>query len=203
MTRGFYIAICAVVLGAAIVTTGLAQVYPVSWDSSRPPAPAPVPKTGQTLSYAAGDDGDLEHGVAWPNPRFVDHGDGTVRDRLTGLIWLKNADCFGKQGSWAGALAAANGLADPVCGLSDDSVAGDWRLANLRELHSLIDFSQTEPALPAGHPFTDVRGSWYWSSSTRAANSANTWVVHFSDGVAWFGNAQITTPYVWPVRGGQ
>ncbi|NIO68244.1 MAG: hypothetical protein GTN71_04110, partial [Anaerolineae bacterium] len=30
---------------------------------------APVPKTGQTASYATGDDGDLEKGVAWPTPR--------------------------------------------------------------------------------------------------------------------------------------
>ena len=57
--------------------------------------PAPVHKTGQTTSYATGDDGDLEKGVAWPNPRFTDNSDGTVTDNLTGLIWLKNANCFG------------------------------------------------------------------------------------------------------------
>src|SRR5262249_3439758 len=33
--------------------------------------PAPVPRTGQTTSYAAGDDGALQKGVAWPNPRFT------------------------------------------------------------------------------------------------------------------------------------
>jgi hypothetical protein len=31
---------------------------------------AQVPKTGQTEFYATGDDGDLEKGVNWPNPRF-------------------------------------------------------------------------------------------------------------------------------------
>ena len=54
---------------------------------------APVPKTGQTTSYANGDDGDLELGVASPNPRFTDNGDGKVTDNLTELIWLKNAKC--------------------------------------------------------------------------------------------------------------
>ena len=34
--------------------------------------------TGQTTRYDTGDDGDLEKGVAWPSPRFTDHGDGTV-----------------------------------------------------------------------------------------------------------------------------
>ncbi len=31
---------------------------------------APVPQTGQTVSYAPGDDGDLQKGVASPIPRF-------------------------------------------------------------------------------------------------------------------------------------
>ena len=64
---------------------------------------APVEKTGQTTSYAAGDDGDLEKGVTWPSPRFTDNTNGTVTDNLTGLIWLKNANCFGEK-SWSAAL---------------------------------------------------------------------------------------------------
>lgn len=32
------------------------------------PTAAPVPKTGQTQSYATGDDGYLEKGVAGPSP---------------------------------------------------------------------------------------------------------------------------------------
>ena len=53
--------------------------------------PAPVPKTGQTVMYRSQDDGDLQKGVAIPSPRFVDNGDETVTDNLTGLVWLKNA----------------------------------------------------------------------------------------------------------------
>ena len=61
------------------------------------PSPAGVPKTGQTTSYATGDDGDLERGVELVTPRFTDNGDGTVADNQTGLIWLKNANCFGQR----------------------------------------------------------------------------------------------------------
>ncbi len=43
-----------------------------------------VVKTGQTTSYRTGDDGDLEKGVAWPDTRFTDNGNGTVTDNLTG-----------------------------------------------------------------------------------------------------------------------
>ncbi|MBN1833429.1 MAG: hypothetical protein JW896_15095, partial [Deltaproteobacteria bacterium] len=37
-----------------------------------------LPKTGQTLSLYAGDDGAIQTGTSWPSPRFVDNGDGTI-----------------------------------------------------------------------------------------------------------------------------
>ena len=37
--------------------------------------------------------------------RYVDCGNGTVTDNETGLIWLKNANCFGEMG-WFAAMAA-------------------------------------------------------------------------------------------------
>jgi len=52
-----------------------------------PDGPTPVPKTGQTTSYATGDDGDLERGAALVTPRFTDNLDGTVTDSCTGLMW--------------------------------------------------------------------------------------------------------------------
>ena len=76
--------------------------------------PARVPKTGQTQCYDAsaaidcagtGQDGAFQKGVAWPNPRFTDNSNGTVTDNLTGLIWLKNANCFGSNRLWATALS--------------------------------------------------------------------------------------------------
>lgn len=51
-----------------------------------------VPRTGQTRSYRKGDDGYYQYGSEWPEPRFTDHGDGTVTDNMTGLMWTKNAD---------------------------------------------------------------------------------------------------------------
>ena len=53
--------------------------------------PAPVPKTGQLTSYGNRDDGELQMGVVWPDPRFTDNFDGTVTDDLTGLIWLRDS----------------------------------------------------------------------------------------------------------------
>ena len=92
-------------------------------------------RTGAQDSYHPGDDGEHQAGVS-VSPRFIDNLDGTVTDNLTGLIWLRNADCFGRQ-DWYGSLAAANGLRDAECGLTDGSAAGDWRLPNVKELQSL------------------------------------------------------------------
>jgi hypothetical protein len=74
-------------VAADTINVALANCGPVS------EAPAPVPQTGQTTPYAPGDDGSIRAGVPWPSPRFTDNGNGTVRDNLTGLIWLKNGSC--------------------------------------------------------------------------------------------------------------
>src|SRR5882724_6155830 len=107
----------------------VAVVAWVEWGT--PPAwaqRARVPQTGQTTLYAEGDDGDIQAGVEWPNPRFKDMRDGTVKDNLTGLLWLQNVDCGGNNKPWLDALTFANTLASGLCGLRDGSVAGDWRL---------------------------------------------------------------------------
>jgi len=126
---------------------------------------AAVPQTGQTQSYASGDDGDLQLGVQWLDPRFTDNGDGTVTDHLTGLIWLKNANCFGLL-NWSAALDVSNNLADGQCGLIDGSSPGDWHLPNVLEFFSLFDFGNESPPLPAEHPFNGVLEFYYWSSTT-------------------------------------
>jgi hypothetical protein len=172
---------------------------------------APVPKTGQTISYATGDDGDLEMGVDWPSPRFTDNGDGTVTDNLTGLVWLKNANCAAffsgdataqNSRNWSNALTAANSLAGGYCGLTDGSSAGDWRLPNVRELQTLIDYGEYSPALPDGHPFTGVQSGYYWMSTTRAVSTSSAWSMRMDYGNVYDGDKD-HEHYVWAVRGGQ
>ena len=165
-----------------------------------PKASFPVAKTGQTTAYATGDDGHLEKGVAWPNPRFTDHGNGTVTDNLTGLVWLKNANCAGTM-VWTAAMTWAAALASPSCGLSDGSVAGQWRLPTVKELSSLIHRGTYNPALPAGHPFAGVQSLVYWSSTSNASGTDVAWLVFLAYGnVLW--NYKSYAYYVWPVRGG-
>ena len=173
---------------------------------------APVEKTGQITSYSAtgGEDGDLRKGVAWPNPRFKDGGNGTVRDTLTKLIWLKNANAFGLR-IWEQALADANALASGSAGLTDGSKAGDWRLPNVKELQSLIDFACHGPALSnaagtgqwtSGNAFIGVQSANYWSSTTDSSSTTNAWYVSLLNGYVNSINKP-NTYYVWPVRAGK
>ncbi len=159
-----------------------------------------VPKTGKTTYYAEGDDGDLQKGVAWPDPRFTDNGDGTVTDNLTGLIWLQNANCFGER-VWSTALTDCNTLQSGECGLTDGSIVGDWRLPNRKELLSLIDLGNFAPALPIGHPFNDPQSTYYWSSTLRADDSPIAWRVSMLYGFVTYSD-MIPAHYVWPVRDG-
>ena len=168
-----------------------------------------VAKTGQTICYgefnsincaATGQDGELQKGAS-VSPRFTDNADGTVKDNLTGLIWLKQINCFGPL-TWANALSASNTLASGACGLTDGSVAGTWRLPNVRELQSLVDYNTSDPPLPLGHPFSLLLLTTVWSSTTYAETTSLAWYLDLSDGYA-IGASKTDVKAAWPVRGGQ
>lgn len=157
---------------------------------------AGVLKTGQSTSYAAGDDGDLQRGIRWPEPRFVDHGDGTVTDKVTGLMWTKDAQRLLRKVNWYDALKACNDLV----------LAGhdNWRLPNVREMVSLIDYGAYDPALPSGHPFTNIQLSDpYWSSTTSVPHVAQAWSVGMVNGSVRRYNKTSNTYHIWPVRRGR
>jgi hypothetical protein len=131
-----------------------------------------LPVTGQTSSYGTNDDGALKKGVDWPSPRFTDNNNGTVTDNLTGLIWLKNANCFGMQ--WTAALKDIGSLANGQCGLTDGSTAGQWRLPNVRELESLVNVGQSNVAAWLNiQGFSGVQSGHYWSSTTYAPSTGD------------------------------
>ena len=139
--------------------------------------------------------------------RFLDNQDGTVTDSVTGLVWLKNAGCFSPS-VWADALAQVNALASGACGLTDGSVAGQWRLPNLNELESLVDVSTSDPALSPGHPFINVSPAVYWSSTSYFGGqngSPLAWTIRFRDGRFindGIGNSKVIAyNQVWAVKG--
>jgi len=140
-----------------------------------------------------------------PDPRFIDNNDGTVTDNATGLIWLKNTNCFGMM-DWESALQAAKSLKDGDCGpnpslvLSDSSTAGDWRLPTMKELCTLIDYGRRNPALPKGHKFWVVPGGYHWSATTLDYYSGMAWIVYIESGTTCYEDVKNRAGYIWPVR---
>lgn len=70
----------------------------------------------------------MDVGVSWPEPRLIDNEDGTITDKLTGLIWPKNVEYTPMD--WWSAINACNNIADDGMYLLDGSQVGDWRLLN-------------------------------------------------------------------------
>lgn len=150
--------------------------------------------------------------------RYTDNGDGTVTDTQTGIIWLKDAGCFGLM-DFPDAYHAALTLSDGRCGLTDGSAEGDWRLPTKEEWEATIadaavlncgvpgltDTAGTgcfSDAAVADQPFVNVDFGTYWASSFYNGNPLEHWVVNLASTVM-FGQEYVVPSGVWPVRGGQ
>ncbi|HID99184.1 MAG TPA: DUF1566 domain-containing protein [Thiotrichaceae bacterium] len=143
--------------------------------------------------------------------RYIDNGNGTVTHNKTGLIWLKNANCFGYQ-DWGTAMRSAAKLAHGQCGLLDDSKAGMWRLPTKDELMAMIDenYVNSDWSRPAisnaagtgpwkeGDAFSGVQANVYWSS-IYASYSDNALYVNLDYGSVYIYDGA-GAKYVWPVR---
>ena len=145
--------------------------------------------------------------------RYVDCGNGTVTDSVTGLVWLKQSNCL-SGADWEAAKKAVAGLKNGDCMLTDGSSPGDWRLPTNKEwettMEKALEMGCSGPILTndagtacisAGpSSFTGVEADYYWSSTTLEGQDR-----------AYFGdidhghllNGALTTSLrVWPVRGG-
>ena len=126
--------------------------------------------------------------------RFNNNTDGTVTDSGTGLVWQKDGKT---QRDWAGALAYCEGL----------DLAGhtDWRLPNIRELLSIVDYTKFSPAIDNRFSGTDDPFG-YWSSTSYLDPNwkLGAWYVNFYDGTAAISGSEKTrNRYVRCVRGGE
>jgi len=77
-------------------------------------------------------------------------------------------------------------------------VAYSWRLPNINELESLVDCSAHSPALPHGHPFTEVREG-YWSSTTSMFEPDWAWALYLTKGAVGVGQKKGAHFSVWGV----
>jgi hypothetical protein len=87
-------------------------------------------------------------------PSYTDHGDGTITDNITGLMWAKSADLNGD-----GEIRSDDKRSFPQATeqASDFSLAGydDWRVPTIKEMYSLMDFRGVDPS---GYESSDPSG---------------------------------------------
>lgn len=139
---------------------------------------------------------------------YVDHGDGTVTDTQTGLMWMRcsigqqwnGTTCTGEvtQHTWAAANAFTN----------QHRFAGhiDWRLPTVDELDTLV-YCSSDQRRPSERPngkyvaatngqcegnyqrptinqqaFPATPRGWFWSSSPNASSTSGAWLVNFGNG---------------------
>jgi hypothetical protein len=179
---------------------------------SPPPAGSGLPATGQTKCYDStgaqipcdngrcpGQDGFYQ-ASCMNKSRFVDNGDGTVSDTCMGLMWQKNTADANADGridgkdniTWCDALNFCDNL----------EFAGfdDWRLPNVRELQSIVDYGRKDPAID---PVFGAASAVYWSSTSVDSRAVFAWLVHFFDGPVFYvsdGPAKGGSGYVRAVR---
>jgi hypothetical protein len=133
-----------------------------------------------------------------------------------------NADCGANGPCQAGdcQMSSPNGLTifQWVAQLNTANFGGhnDWRIPNVNELHSIVDYSVINPSVAAafqgascGGACTDITSAAcsctvsddYWSSSTLAPFPAVAWLVVFNYGSVGYDHRTVND-YVRAVRGG-
>jgi hypothetical protein len=159
-----------------------------------------LPKTGQYSSWAWGDDGYYLMGYPLGGgQRFIDNGDGTVIDLVTGLMWVKDPGQiagFYDRMYWYDAINNCENL--------DYAGWSDWRLPNINELMSIVDHGRYSPAFDTMFfvPPYDVNTP-YWSSTTNASWMDGAWAMYPYDGYKTTWGKPWDMCFVRPVRAGQ
>ncbi|WP_316366542.1 Lcl C-terminal domain-containing protein [Candidatus Thiodiazotropha sp. CDECU1] len=143
-------------------------------------------------------------GESWGDNLFLENHNGTVSDAAMNLQWQQADD--GQPRDWPQALAYCEGL--NLAGYSD------WRLPNIKELQTLVDYRYSDPAIdPNFFKQQDKRG-WFWSSTTHGESPSMASYICFGpctsvDGKDVHGaGAQRSDPKTgnpsrWRARGGQ
>ena len=126
----------------------------------------------------------------WPNSRYIVHGDGTVTDTATSLMWRQcNSDRGYNAASntcssgsvynrWHGAIETATSYSD--------GTYSDWRLPNIKELESIITYNRGDPTVNTDIfiDFIGIGTYRYWSSTPRSSTSTDAYsmIVDFDTG---------------------
>lgn len=160
-----------------------------------------IPVTGQTAVYHAGDDGTHQAGAPfWLELVGLYPADWVVLDHRTGLMWA--ASGTGKGCLW-GQMTDMYAAID-YCNNLDFGGCTDWRLPNIKELQSIVNYGRFDPAIDAASFFNLplAINLPYWSSTSLHTGSAMAWYCDYYAGDITTGST-IYLKYVRAVRAGR
>ena len=112
-----------------------------------------------------------------------------VVDKATNLMWQDDNDAKSTTKTWKEAIIYCENLT--LAGYSD------WRLPNINELKSIVDYTKSNPAISS--EFSNVVSYYYWSSSNIKGHNDGAWNVHFDNGYD-YGLRKSNSYYVRCVR---
>lgn len=118
------------------------------------------------------------------NVRFLDNGDGTLTDTITGHIWLKDGGCLGKHSLEDAKLLIDSFNTDPYSFSCEGyTPQGDeqWELPPVNDLEGLVDSSVTDTSQWLnGVGFVNVQSGEYWSATLYSFKAGYGWYVMFN-----------------------
>jgi hypothetical protein len=122
--------------------------------------------------------------------RFEDHGNGTVTDKSTQLMWTKAPKTMPETYENAVNYCQRLNIKGLCC----------WRLPTIEEWKQMVDHSQQNPALPPDHPFESIHTSiGYWSKTSHRFGPQYKYKMKLWYGKTGYMNKS-QRALVWPVR---
>ncbi|MCI5138744.1 MAG: DUF1566 domain-containing protein, partial [Candidatus Electrothrix sp. AR1] len=148
--------------------------------------------------------------------QYIDHGDGTITDTKTGLMWKRCPEGLSGDNCEDGKVEDYT-WDDAMQRFKNVEFAGyaDWRLPTIDELKTLVYCSKgknkegdckngSEAPAIIQQVFPNTEATWFWSGSPYAGNSGYAWYVNFDPGYSNVVNRYNDSNYaVRLVRDGQ
>ena len=131
--------------------------------------------------------------VATAGERFTMTLNGeAVKDNKTGLVWEQAPDK--EFDVWNASVAR--------CATKMVGDQKGWRAPTKDELATLLDTDRSDPSLPEGHPFSNIRSDIFWSSTPHASDDILAYYVSFFTGKV-ISDQKSQTRRMWCVLGGK
>lgn len=128
-----------------------------------------LPDTGQNTSYTTtfGED----HDYTLNPPFFINRGNGTLTDTVTGLMWQRTD---GGEMTFEQALQYCDTL----------TLGGhtDWRLPSALEAFSILNHQRNNPALDVSQ-FATSTAEYWWSATVQYNDTRRVWLTNAGGGI--------------------